>query len=85
VKLDPRALEAASVALAARFGDEPDAREDATTAIVVYLNAWAPTGRRVRVCVGDAVYEDAEVTFRDGTLYVAFDADDLDDISVPLV
>ncbi len=40
--------------------------------------------RAARVLVGDSVYEDATLTVREGHLYVEFDADDLDSITVDL-
>ncbi len=41
-------------------------------------------GLDCRVLVGESVFEDAELTVRDGHLYVEFTAEDLDDISVDL-
>lgn len=37
-----------------------------------------------RVLVGDSVFEDAQVTIRDGVLYIEFEADDLGSISLDL-
>jgi prophage regulatory protein len=37
-----------------------------------------------RVLVGDSVFEDADLTVRDGRLYIEFEADDLDSITVDL-
>ena len=38
----------------------------------------------MRVVVGDSVFEDANVTVNQGTLYIEFEADDLDNIQVDL-
>lgn len=40
-------------------------------------------GKR-KVTVGNSVREDADVTIRDGVIYIEFEADDLDDIAVDL-
>lgn len=37
-----------------------------------------------RVLVADSIFEDADITLRDGTLYIEFEADDLDSVSVDL-
>jgi hypothetical protein len=37
-----------------------------------------------RICVGDSVYEDAQVTVKEGWLHIEFDADDLDNISLEM-
>jgi hypothetical protein len=42
-------------------------------------------GRRMKVLVGDSVFEQADVTISDGHLLVAFEADDLDSIDVDLL
>jgi hypothetical protein len=38
----------------------------------------------IRVLIADSVYEDAQVTVRNGVLYIEFDAEDLESISVDL-
>ena len=38
----------------------------------------------MHILVGDSVYEDAQVTIRDGWLHIEFDADDLDSIALDL-
>lgn len=42
------------------------------------------TSTNGRVLIGDSVFEDATLTLRDGTLYIEFDNDDLDSVSVDL-
>lgn len=42
----------------------------------------APT--QIRVLVGDSVWEDAHLSVRDEVVYLEFDAEDLDSISLPL-
>jgi hypothetical protein len=37
-----------------------------------------------RVVVGDSVFEDAQVTIRENVIYIEFEADDLDSITLDL-